>query len=171
MIPSANAGSQLQSRNRLGIGVECCQCELGEVDSRERSIVEKFEMGREANCAMRRTREAVGKHRSAWLRFFLCDLLAKIFSAPGSRWIFRGPLLLGASRSSFRRIALDFPRLWDETLISNQCNHKETRDRQARENVPSLVAQPTHARADFTSVREKSCPLNKSGSPLDFASA
>jgi hypothetical protein len=28
-----------------------------------------------------------------------------------------------------------------------------------------------HARADFTSVREKSCPLNKSGSPLDFASA
>jgi hypothetical protein len=29
----------------------------------------------------------------------------------------------------------------------------------------------THARADFTSVREKSWPLNKSGSPLDFASA
>jgi hypothetical protein len=38
-------------------------------------------------------------------------------------------------------------------------------------HVPSLVQQPTHARADFTSVREKSCPLNKSGSPLDFASA
>ena len=27
------------------------------------------------------------------------------------------------------------------------------------------------ARADFTSVREKPCPLNKSGSPLDFANA
>jgi hypothetical protein len=35
----------------------------------------------------------------------------------------------------------------------------------------SLVPQPAHARAGFTSVREKSCPLNKSGSPLDFASA
>jgi hypothetical protein len=31
--------------------------------------------------------------------------------------------------------------------------------------------QPTHARADFTSVCEKSWPLNKSGSALDFASA
>lgn len=29
----------------------------------------------------------------------------------------------------------------------------------------------TYARADFTSVREKSCPLNRSGSPLAFARA
>ena len=35
----------------------------------------------------------------------------------------------------------------------------------------SRLREPTHARADSTSVREKSCPLNKSGSPLDFASA
>jgi hypothetical protein len=35
----------------------------------------------------------------------------------------------------------------------------------------SLVPQPIHARADFTSVREKSLPLNKSDSPSDFASA
>src|SRR5580692_10775239 len=117
--------------------------------------------------------EAVGKHRSGWLRFFLCGLLScQDFLRP---WLTLGLSVgrccLGGSRSSFSRIALDVPRLWDEALISNQCNHKETRDRQARENVPSLVAQPTHARADFTSVREKSCPLNKSGSPLDFASA
>jgi hypothetical protein len=121
---------------------------------------------------MRRTREAVGKHRRAWLCFFLCGLLAKIFSGP---WLTLGHSVgrccWGAAGAAFSRIALDFPRLRDETQISHPCNHKETRDRQARENVPSLVAQPTHAHADFTSVREKSCPLNKSGSPLDFASA
>jgi hypothetical protein len=38
------------------------------------------------------------------------------------------------------------------------------------ETFPTFTL-PTHPRADFTSVREKSCPLNKSGSRLDFASA
>jgi len=33
--------------------------------------------------------EAVGKHRSGWLRFFLCGLRScEDFSAPGSRWDF-----------------------------------------------------------------------------------
>ena len=36
---------------------------------------------------------------------------------------------------------------------------------------PSLFRSQAHPRADFTSVREKPCPLNKSGSPLVFASA
>ena len=104
---------------------------------------------------------------SEWLATFfsLRPSVLRRFSPPlAHAGTFRGPLLLGGSRSRFSRIALDVPRLWDEALISNQCNHKETRDRQARENVPSLVAQPTHARANFTSVREKSCPLNRSGS-------
>jgi hypothetical protein len=36
---------------------------------------------------------------------------------------------------------------------------------------PNFIKCGTYARADFTSVREKSCPLNSSGSPLVFASA
>src|SRR6266849_9044773 len=36
---------------------------------------------------------------------------------------------------------------------------------------PNFTKRGTHARADFTSVREKSWPLNRSGSPLVFASA
>jgi hypothetical protein len=33
---------------------------------------------------------------------------------------------------------------------------------------PNFIKRGTHARADFTSVREKSCPLDKSGSPYGF---
>jgi hypothetical protein len=36
---------------------------------------------------------------------------------------------------------------------------------------PNFIKCGTYARADFTSVREKSCPLNSSGSPVVFASA
>jgi hypothetical protein len=32
----------------------------------------------------------------------------------------------------------------------------------------NFIKRGTHARADFTSVREKSCPLNRSGSPYGF---
>jgi hypothetical protein len=37
--------------------------------------------------------------------------------------------------------------------------------------LPNFIKRGSYGRADFTSVREKSCPLYSSGSPLVFASA
>ena len=56
-------------------------------------------------------------------------------------------------------------------IVANISSGAEELAKKVPQTLPALVPQPTHARADFTSVREKSCPLNKSGSPLDFASA
>jgi hypothetical protein len=56
-----------------------------------------------------------------------------------------------------------------------QCGFRHHRNASGTERpfpiFPNFIKRGTYTRANFTSVREKSCPLNSSDSPLVFASA